>query len=628
MERPPTTSRQSLPIIELTSARATQVRIAPIVHAIRVIVLVLFAVGLWRWSAVVAARSGQSAPVVIDIQRVVSLVDGAASVEPMAGPLGGYDPSAFRVLDAQGKSIALVTQTSPYSDRIVGYSGPSNVLVVMDNDFVVTSVHLLRCADTPDHLKKVVNRKPFWDQFLGWKWGETASVRVDGVSGATLTSLGIAEGVAWRLSRGPGERAAELPMIRRSLRFPDVIDPRALGRWFPGAADAVELPDQPFRVEVRDAGGGRLGESIRSGPLDDSEIGFQGPSEVYFRLGDQFLSDQALSGDAVVADLILGASFDNEPYVSYVKQEASFWNRFRGRSIASLAQLDLEAEEIDGVSGATMTSIAVARTIRGASRTMIELASADKSNEKGVGDSSSVQADADGDSPGRRLRVNASAGEWMTAFLAIASLFWGRSKLRGRRLPRLIWQATALITIGLISGNLLSMALLGGWTRGGVAWRLAPGLTTLAAVAVFAPAIFKGNVYCDHLCPHGIVQQWVRPRRRRAIPTWFAVMLRGSAAVLIGLTFVSAVYPMGLNLSWFEPFDAYAAGVAISVSVALWIGSLLLARVEPMGYCRLACPTGKLLDYVRRDASRHQITTLDIGLVLATVILWGVVALG
>jgi hypothetical protein len=104
--------------------------------------------------------------------------------------------------------------------------------------------------------------------------------------------------------------------------------------------------------------------------------------------------------------------------------------------------------------------------------------------------------------------------------------------------------------------------------------------------------------------------------------------LRVSAAVLIGLTFTSAVYPLGLNLSWFEPFDAYAAGVAISVSVALWGGSLVLARLEPVGYCRLACPTGKLLDYVRRDASSHQITTIDIGLALATAILWAAVARG
>jgi hypothetical protein len=407
------------------------------------------------------------------------------------------------------------------------------------------------------------------------------------------------------------------------LRFPDVVDPRAFVRWFPGASETLELPDQPFRVEVRGAGGDSLGEAVRSGPLDDSEIGYQGPSEVYFRLGDQ-----TLSGDAVVADLMLGASFDNEPYVEYVKQETSFWNRFRGRSVASLARLDLDAEEIDGVSGATMTSIAVARTIRGASRTMIKLASADKSLKNGAGDSSSVQADSDGETPGRRLRVNASAGEWMTALLAIASLFWGRSKVRGRRWPRLIWQSTALVTIGLISGNLLSMALLGGWTRGGVAWRLAPGLTTLAAVAVFAPAIFKGNVYCDHLCPHGILQQWVRPRHRRAIPRWLGATLRVSAAVLIGLTFTSAVYPLGWNLSWFEPFDAYAAGVAISVSVALWGGSLVLARLEPVGYCRLACPTGKLLDYVRRDASSHQITTIDIGLALATAILWAAVARG
>jgi NosR/NirI family transcriptional regulator, nitrous oxide reductase regulator len=637
MERESTTARRSLPIIELTATRTEQVRIAPVVHAVRVVVLVLFAIGLWRWSAVVAARSGQAAPVVIDIGRVVSLVPGAASIEPMAESPDGFDPSAYRVFDDQGNPIAVVTQTSPDSDRIVGYSGPSNALVVMDNDFVVTSVHLLRCGDTPDHLKKVVNRRAFWDQFVGWKWGQTASVRVDGVSGATLTSLGIAEGVAWRLSRGPGEAPAELPTVRRSLRFPDVVAPQILGRWFRGAAEVVQSPDQPYRVEVRDAHGAGLGEAFRSGPLDDSEIGFQGPSEVYFRLGGQNLDTQAsdrkalrdlgLDGETVVADWILATSFDNEPYVGYVKQESSFWKRFRGRSIASLAQMDLDAEEIDGVSGATMTSIAIARTIRGASRTIMDLALDAAENETPADGSSSVEPESATDASVRSLRINASAGEWMTAILGIAALFWGRSQVRGRRLPRLIWQVTALVIIGLVSGNLLSVALLGGWTRGGVAWRLAPGLATLAAIAIFAPAIFKGNVYCDHLCPHGIVQQWVRPLKRRAIPAWLSAGLRVSAVVLILLTFVSVVFPTGLNLAWFEPFDAYAAGVVVSVSVVLWGVSLVLARMEPMGYCRLACPTGKLLDYVRRDASRHRITTPDIGLASATVILWALIAL-
>jgi hypothetical protein len=79
---------------------------------------------------------------------------------------------------------------------------------------------------------------------------------------------------------------------------------------------------------------------------------------------------------------------------------------------------------------------------------------------------------------------------------------------------------------------------------------------------------------------------------------------------------------MNVNLAWFEPFDTYASGVFISLSAFVWVLSLVLSRITPMGYCRLACPTGRLLDYARRDASRYQVTAIDLILVFATAFVW------
>lgn len=589
---------RSLPIVELSPDRRLQSRLAPWIHAGRLILVALLLLGLHRLALVQSPATGPNAGETIDLTVVQAILPGSDSVEPLA-----HDLAVVRALDAAGQSLGLVTQTLPQTARVVGYAGPSNVAIVMDEQWQVTAVHLLHCPDTTEHLRKVESRRVFWQQFIGWKWGETAEIRVDGVSGATLTSLAIAESVAWRMATG-GAPQSGLPPIRRSVRFATAIEADQLRKWFPEAQRVREDDDAIYQIIIEDSQRQILGTLIRTGPLCDTVIGYQGPTEVLMRYNESGL----------VTDLILGESFDNQPYVNYVKQEASFWRKFKGRSLESLAQLDLYEEMIDGVSGATMTSIAVAETIRDASAALME-------HRQQVAQAEAAQLDT-GDVASRKLRWNWSATELITAGLAMAALIWSRSRLRGRRIPRLLWQLTCLLLLGLVCGNLLSVALWGGWTRGGVPWRLAPGLATLVAVSILAAAVSKGNLYCDHLCPHGILQQWIRPRRSRRL--WWPLQqtLRLSALGVIAVTLLGIVIPLAINLAWLEPFDAYAVRVGVSFSLVLWAASLLLARLQSMAYCRHACPTGKLLDYVRRDASRHRITLVDCALLAGVAAIW------
>src|SRR5436190_892112 len=50
---------------------------------------------------------------------------------PTAASLSARDPDSGvqRVLDAAGATLGLVTQTAPESDKILGYSGPTNTLI-------------------------------------------------------------------------------------------------------------------------------------------------------------------------------------------------------------------------------------------------------------------------------------------------------------------------------------------------------------------------------------------------------------------------------------------------------------------------------------------------------------------
>jgi hypothetical protein len=79
-----------------------------------------------------------------------------------------------------------------------------------------------------------------------------------------------------------------------------------------------------------------------------------------------------------------------------------------------------------------------------------------------------------------------------------------------------------------------------------------------------------------------------------------------------------------IDLSSWEPFHAYLFRIAGWGSFVLALGTLALAAVIPMGYCRLGCPTGRLLDYLRRSAVSDRIQTGDyvaVGLFAVAIIL-------
>jgi hypothetical protein len=54
------------------------------------------------------------------------------------------------------------------------------------------------------------------------------------------------------------------------------------------------------------------------------------------------------------------------------------------------------------------------------------------------------------------------------------------------------------------------------------------------------------------------------------------------------------------NLAAIEPFDAYVPRVAGGATLTIAVVGLLASLLEPMAYCRYGCPTGAVLNYVRR----------------------------
>ncbi|MDB4679021.1 4Fe-4S binding protein, partial [Rhodopirellula sp.] len=193
---------------------------------------------------------------------------------------------------------------------------------------------------------------------------------------------------------------------------------------------------------------------------------------------------------------------------------------------------------------------------------------------------------------------------------------------------RWIWLILVVVVIGFWTGHFVSISLIAGWSAEGVAWRVAPGLALVAAAAFLFPMLTKQNLYCNHLCPHGAVQQLVKPSghspRRRRLNATVANWFRQVPGIVLVCAYVAIVLRPSIELSNWEPFHAYLFRIASWSSLVFAGLSLLVAAILPMAYCRFGCPTGRLLDYLRFNARSGSLKRAD--LVVLVLVLFATIA--
>lgn len=502
---------------------------------------------------------------------------------PTAARLTAFDPlrAGRTVVDAGGLPLGVVVQTSPQSDNIVGFSGPTNTLVALDVEDRVVGIDVLSSGDTEDHLQQVLNDEHFLRSFNGLSWGAVLRRReVDAVSGATLTSLSIAEGVLARLG---GERP--------SLRFPDPLELLDALPLFPDARSIAPTPGRASLWSVQDGEGQHLGALLRTSPAADNIVGYQGPTDSLVAVG---------TNNRVLA-VSLKASYDNEPYVRYVREDGHFSAVFAGMSLGQLAQLDLDAAEVDGVSGATMTSQAMAE---GLVKAAAEFARREAVRE--------------------RAGLSLTPRDLATAAVVLVGLFVAFTRLGKRRALRLGFQVLVVAYLGFVSGDMVSQALLVGWAQNGAPWRMAAGLVLLTATAFLVPVTTRRQPYCHQLCPHGAVQQLIRNRLpwRFVVPMRLGRLLSLLPALLLGWVLFVAMCRLPFSLVDIEPFDAYLLGIAGWATITVAVVGLAASLFVPMAYCRFGCPTGTLLNYLRYNSRSDRLTRRD-ALALAALALAG-----
>ncbi len=488
-----------------------------------------------------------------------------------------------------GSEIGYLLTTSPESDHIIGFSGPTNVAILLDPDLEVQQLEVVWSRDTREHLKEVLDSSNYWNQFLGASWEELShKQKVDAVSGATLTSLAIGESIINRLG-------GEVP----SLKFPDPVTLSDVQVLFDEASSIQQARRFDNAWDVFDEQKQLLGTVLSTSPSADNVVGYQGPTETLI----------AIDTDGKVKRTYTRNSYDNQPYVSYLDEDWAWPELFQGLTLEEVSLYDLAEQGIEGVSGATFTSMAAARgVIQSAQKNLNPL----------------PETRAQPKSPKAWKPSRADLG---TLTVIIAGIIIAMTHLRGIAWLRILYQMILIGYVGFLNGDLLSQAMFVGWAQNGVPWRSAFRFAVLAGIAFVFPVMTKRNIYCSHLCAHGAVQQLVRKRVRYQFHPR-KNLKRFLSLVPVGLlAWVIIVSMLGLTFSLvdIEAFDAYLFRIAGWSAISIAVGGIIVSLFVPMAYCRFGCPTGATLEYLRRTRRSDRLSPADgiaVGLLLLAQLLY------
>ncbi|TWT83764.1 putative electron transport protein YccM [Planctomycetes bacterium CA13] len=548
----------SLPIVDRPTSRRHGRMRTYAMHAYRMGLLAVI-VGLvhaeHRWFT--AQKRGQTSESVA-IDKVLPLFPNAASLGPFNPDHGGQT-----VLNSAGESLGFVVQTSPESDDVIGFSGPINTLVAFGTDNRICGMTVLRSGDTREHTEDVIHNESFMKSLHGLNWQQASAADVDSVSGATLTSMSVIDGIRRRLGGA-----------NPSSRFSDPITIQEASAFFSAATGLEPDPQKPSMWNVIDPSGAELGKLFRTSPHADQMIGYQGPTDTLVAMDNQ----------GRVLGAAIRQSFDNEPYVRYVKEDRYFFNLFKGFTLTDVSSLDMVDAGIEGVSGATKTSTTVAEALIYTAK-QIELEQPLTQREP-------------------ESWLSFSGRDYGTATVVLLSLVVALTHLRGKRWVRIGLQFVLIVYLGFINADMLSQAQAVGWTQNGIAWKAAPALVLLTIAALVCPIVTGRQVYCTHLCPFGAMQDWARrvPLRLR-VPRVVDRTLRLVPAVLLIVVVSVAMLHLPLSLVGIEPFDAFVFRIAGWATITVAIVGLVASLFVPMAYCHYGCPTGAVLGYVRLTGS-------------------------
>ena len=149
----------------------------------------------------------------LSVEEVTEIFPEAASLHADHSEKAG-----MFVQDAGGDTIGYVIRTFPAANSLIGYAGPTDTLIGFDSELKVVGVRIRSSEDTHTHVASVKADSYHMNLFNDRTWEELGSMDlraagVEGVSGSTMTSITMAEGIQLRIQEA-NQQLAKSPKFR------------------------------------------------------------------------------------------------------------------------------------------------------------------------------------------------------------------------------------------------------------------------------------------------------------------------------------------------------------------------------------------------------------------------------
>lgn len=167
---------------------------------------------------------------------------------------------------------------------------------------------------------------------------------------------------------------------------------------------------------------------------------------------------------------------------------------------------------------------------------------------------------------------------------------------------RWILLVASIGVIGIWQGVFLSMQLFITWISTGIRIPAQIMLFILFVFAIVLPLFTNKSFYCHYVCPYGAAQELAGKivKKKFRIKGLLAKILKYARKFYLVIIIGLLVFQIVADVSNLEPFNAFQIQMA-SVSILILAGFfLLLSVIITKPWCNYFCPTGVILEQLRR----------------------------
>lgn len=107
----------------------------------------------------------------------------------------------FKILDNKNQILGFAMSSTPFCKDVIGYYNTTPVMIITDKRLIIQNVSLLSNQETLSYVK-LLERKGFFDLWVGKTLTEAKKVELDGYTGATCTAISISKNVIFLLENG------------------------------------------------------------------------------------------------------------------------------------------------------------------------------------------------------------------------------------------------------------------------------------------------------------------------------------------------------------------------------------------------------------------------------------------